>query len=469
MVTRRSLLLSILSGIALWSGFAPLEIWCAPLLGAIFLFLAMVGKDLPERLTLSFISGLAFFLPLLHWSSVYVGSIPWLLLALGESLLFGLVGIFRIYRRWESALMFSALFTLVELIRMKFPFGGFGWGRLGFTQVEPFHSLYPIVGVTGISFLVFSSTLFVLSFRSFFVSAFFFASLFFLVNIVADNEIPKRTLQVTAIQGGVTNLGLDFNARALDVLKRHVQATRPVSGTSLYLWPENAADVDPLKNLEANGLVTTLAQELNTPLLVGAVEDASGGPANSSLLFNSKGELVSRYQKQDLAPFGEYMPVRKLAESISPFAKNVTDFRPGKSWTKHLIDGIPFQSLICFEVLDDDHAKVGAKGSSFVVAQTNNATFGRSSEAAQQLQITRARAAESGREFAVVSTTGYTAHIDSSGKILARAPQFQTSELTMKVQLVAPETQTPAQRLNSGIWAAFLLLILGLLRRRLSR
>lgn len=460
---------AILSGILLFSGFAPLELWPGPFLGIALLFSLLNAKSFRQRISLSFIAGMSFFLPLLHWSSVYVGSIPWLVLATGESAIFALIGLLRWHRQWHSALSFAALFTLIELLRMKWPFGGFGWGRMGFTQIDSMTALYPIVGVTGVSLLIACSSFALLAFRR----TIFIFGVIFLASTIPHNflnpEEQDRVLHVTAVQGGVDKLGFDFNDRALRVLERHVAATPAISKTDLYVWPENASDVDPLKNERANSLITDLIEKIDSPLLVGAVESTSKGPMNSSLLFDSDVEIESRYVKQDLAPFGEYMPVRKMAEAISPYAKSVRDFVPGTRWVKHYVSGIPFQSLICFEVLDDDHAKSGIKGTSFVVTQTNNATFGRSYEAAQQLQITRSRAAESGRNFVVVSTTGFTSHLDSSGHIVAVAKQFSAEALTMKVGLVDPASMSLAQRFNSLIWTLGLLLILGLTRMRINR
>jgi apolipoprotein N-acyltransferase len=351
---------------------------------------------------------------------------------------------------------------------MKFPFGGFGWGRVGFTQVDSFAVLYPLIGVTGVSLLVASASFGVLSLRVSSVVLFFALSISFLLSDFGNSKNDER-LQITAIQGGVDDLGLDFNNRALRILQRHAQATHNVPGTDLYIWPENASDVDPLKNTQAKKLVKDVVSKVQAPLLIGAVEESDQGPLNSSLLFNTEAEVVSRYIKQDLAPFGEYMPVRKLAEAVSPYAKRVNDFLPGSSWVKHSINGAPFQSLICFEVLDDDHAKKGAEDAAFLVAQTNNATFGESYEAAQQLQITRARAAESGRNIAVVSTTGFTAHIDSSGKIMATAEQFAAQSLTMNLVLENPSKMTWAQRTSSGVWALGLILGFAACRVRLRR
>ena len=464
-----NLLLAALSGLFFWCGFAPLEIWIGPYLGAALLFYLLRDKKLSQRLTFSFVGGLSFFLALLHWSSVYVGAIPWLILAIGQALIFALIGLPRWTPRWESALSFAALFTVLELVRMKAPFGGFGWGRLGFTQIDSLNFLYPYLGVAGVSLLVASSSFAITALKKFylFVAVFLFCLSYFL-NYSFEREVGT-TLQVTAIQGGVDNLGLDFNNRAMRVLQRHIDQTDKVANTDLYIWPENASDVDPIKNLEAQSLILGLIKEIKSPLLIGAVEKTAEGPTNSSILFKDSGEIDSRYLKQDLAPFGEYMPLRELAEAISPYAKRVNDFVPGNSWVKHEIKGLPFQTLICFEVLDDDHAKAGATGSSFVVAQTNNATFGESSEAAQQLQITRSRAAESGRDFAVVSTTGFTAHIDSRGTIASIAPQFKSTALTMQINAADPHKKTLAQRTESWHWIVFLGFIIGLARVRLSR
>ena len=458
-----------LSGILLWAGFAPIENFVAPFVGIALLFRTLIDKDLRDRFLISSVAGLSCFLPLLHWSSVYVGSIPWLVLAIGESALFSLIGFFRLQRRWESALLFSALFTLVEIVRMKLPFGGFGWGRLGFTQLDSLSWLYPLIGVTGISLLVSGSGLFIVTKSKVKIVAFLFLLIFLGFENFQKIDNEPESIQITAVQGGVDQLGLDFNNRAIRVLERHIEATQLVPGTELYVWPENAADVDPLKNQRANVLITNLIKGLQKPLLIGAVEQAKQGPVNTSLMFGADGELKSRYVKQDLAPFGEFMPLRQVAEVISPFAQQVRDFVPGTSWVRHSINGHPFQALICFEVLDDDHVRVATTGTTFLVAQTNNATFGRSNEAAQQLQITRSRAAESGRDFVVVSTTGFTAHLDSRGKVVARAPQFAAESLTMKVRLQEPSNETPAQKLNSGFWMLILALMMGFSRWRLNR
>jgi len=458
---------AIASGLLLFAAFPPFTLWPAALLGAALLFFLLADEKLSRRFLLALLAGGAFFAPLLHWSSIYVGSLPWLILALGECLIFSLIALAPIKRSIYGAIVFASSFTLIELLRMKAPFGGFGWGRIGFTQVDSLQMFYPIIGVVGVSFIALSlSALVVVRPKYAFLLIPILALSFFDVNL---NTPSGKTLKIVAVQGSVPLLGLEFNQRALAVLNNHIDATPKQSNADLIIWPENASDVDPITNLKARQGIADLIKEIEKPLLIGAVEQRSSGPLNSSLFYGADGELLSRYVKQDLAPFGEYIPLRSISEIISPLARQVRDFIPGDNWVKHKVNNMEFQSLICFEVLDDDHIQSGAVNAEFFVAQTNNATFGDSYQAAQQLQITRARAAELSRQFAVVSTTGYTAHIDQNGKVLTAAEQFKPVALEMEIEAFKDRATTVRGSLFwTGILSVlYLLCVFGQRRSRL--
>ncbi|MGA1334949.1 MAG: apolipoprotein N-acyltransferase [Candidatus Nanopelagicaceae bacterium] len=446
--------LAIASGLLLFAAFPPFSLWPAAFLGAGLLFFLLADEKLRRRFLLALLAGGAFFAPLLHWSSIYVGALPWLILALGESLLFSLIALAPIKKGIDGAIVFASSFTLIELLRMKAPFGGFGWGRIGFTQVDSLQVFYPIIGVVGVSFIALSLSALVIA-RPLFSLVFIpiIALSFFDVN---QNTASGKSLKIVAVQGSVPQLGLEFNQRALAVLNNHIDATPKQSNADLIIWPENASDVDPITNLRARQGIAELIEEIKKPLLIGAVEQTISGPLNSSLLYGADGNLLSRYVKQDLAPFGEYIPLRSISEMISPLARQVRDFIPGDNWVKHKVNGIEFQSFICFEVLDDDHIQSGAVNAEFLVAQTNNATFGDSYQAAQQLQITRARAAELSRQFAVVSTTGFTAHIDQNGNVLTVAEQFRPVALEMEIETFKDRATTVR---GSYTWVGILSLL----------
>ena len=450
------LTLSILSGLLLWSGFAPIENALLPILGGSLLFYLLADQNLSYRFTTSIVTGLAFLLPLLHWSSTYVGAVPWLILSIGEGLLFALIALVPFRRNFVGGLLFSAIFVIVELIRMKLPFGGFGWGRIGFTQVDTLNHLYPLVGVTGVTFSVMLICSLITLRKVRYIIGIFL--LFIIGPFVQTSYANSGGFSIAAVQGGVTKLGLDFNSRALEVLQSHINATDNSEDIDLILWPENSVDIDPASNEIARDKLSKFIANIDTYLLTGTVEKSPFGPRNAGVLYSPDGVIAERYVKQDLAPFGEYIPLRSLAEKISIYARNVNDFVPGDSWQPMSLKGKTFQSFICFEVLDDDHVRAGAKDMDFLIAQTNNATFGKSSQAAQQLQITRARAAELRKEFAVVSTTGFTVHLDRSGDEIASLDQFEPA--TLRMEMSSNPENTLASRLGTGFWAVFAGLIL---------
>jgi len=454
------LALAILAGLLIWSGFAPLQFPLGPVAGLAILYKVLLNKKISSRLLYSLSAGFALFAPLLHWSSSYVGWAPWIALATLQTLLFSLFALVPIKSGAGGALLFAAAFTLFELARMKFPFGGFGWGRVGHTQVDLLYPIYPIVGIAGVTFFVaFIAGLISQSKKRAILAIPFLFIASFLHSPTSSGEI-----RITAVQGGVDALGFDYNERALGVLKRHVEATlKSSSSPDLWIWPENASDIDPLADKRAKDLVAKIIDAKQANLLVGAVLRDDDGPRNVSILYDLDGNVASLYTKQDLAPFGEYMPLRSLAEWVSPEAKRVRDFQAGSEWVLHEIAGGKFLAVICFEVLDDDFINEGAREANFLVAQTNNATFGTSPQAMQQLQIIRARAAQLQREFAVVSTTGFTAHVDADGKLVEKLEQFQPGTLDMVVE--GHEERTLANRLNSWFWVAVFFLALFRSRR----
>ena len=420
----------------------------------------MIDRELRDRFIVSILAGLALFLPLLHWSGSYVGWLPWVSLALLQTALFSALALFTWRRTTASVLLFATYFTVIEIARMKWPFGGFGWGRVGHTQIEYLSGLYSIIGVAGITFVV---VLLSALFTYVRIRAVVVLPIPVLLSLFSSLPPSTDVINVVAVQGGVDELGLDFNKRALSVLKRHADATTYVpTNADLIVWPENASDIDPLINSVAAQIIETTITKTSAPLLVGAVLRDDQGPKNVSILYDDRSEIKSIYVKQDLAPFGEYMPIRKVAEFIAPEAKRVRDFQAGSEWVDHEVAGRKFQSIICFEILDDDFIREGLTDIQFVVAQTNNATFGRSPQARQQLQIIRARAAEFQRDFAVVSTTGFTAHVNSKGEILKSLEQFKPGSL--KMNLETRQETSLASKLGSWVWVGLFIVALAIRR-----
>ena len=66
------------------------------------------------------------------------------------------------------------------------------------------------------------------------------------------------------------------------------------------------------------------------------------------------------------------MPLRSLAEFISPLAKNVTDFEAGERTQIFSVGDAKILPVICFEILSDRLLQQDISNSNLIIAQNNN-------------------------------------------------------------------------------------------------
>jgi len=369
----------------------------------------------------------------LHWSSTFVGSLPWLILALGLSVLYLPLALVS---RWGMP-AYPLIFVLLEEVRNRFPFGGFGWVRLAYTQADaPFSKIAAIGGAAGLSAftLLCGLILFFLLKRRFSI----ITLIPFLLVLIPINLTTTGSTKVLMIQGNVPQMGLDFNSRAKAVFNNHFERTQAEltkdSNVDFVLWPENSVDVDPFTNKDVKqGL-----DSIDRPLIIGAIMGKGNKLLNTSILWG--GDLPPTYVKQHLTPFGEYIPLRSLASKISPYTDRVTDFEPGQSQVLFTVKSAVIAPIICFELVDDQILHEGAVSANILAVQTNSATFGMSAESAQQLSITRVRAIEHGRNIVSVSTTGYSAVINSEGKVVQKSSMGTAESIRADVGLLEGKT-----------------------------
>jgi len=419
------------------TAFAPLSFWPSAFIGLAIWYFLLIRMRLRSRVYVSYIFGLGVLLPVQFWTGIYVGNLPWVLLCFTQALIFTLPALFVGKKIKYNQTAFACSFVCVELLLRTVPFTGFGWSRLSFTQVDgPLQFLYSSGGVVLVAFLIalISAARSVLNLA---LICLVVAGISFLPRI----ETTDKKSSIALVQGGVVKLGLDFNSKPKEVFLRHLQQTSnsvKVDQVDLVIWPENAVDIDINTNHEVKKLINDKSVFLDTPILVGGVTKSGDNLLNQSFLFDP--QIKQSYSKRYLTPFGEYLPLRRIATKVSRYADQVTDFKAGQEDTRFLIDNATFQSLICYELLDDSFRD--QIDTNFLVIQTNNATFGDTAQLDQQLNIARIRAIETGRYIAYVSTTGITSFIDNRGKLVEKLPKFESSTLFGEVNHVIGLTTT---------------------------
>src|SRR5438067_10944435 len=85
-------LAAIVGGLVGVLAFPRFGLWPAALVSVAMLSVAVDGRRARTGAWLGYIYGATFLLPLLHWTGIYVGPVPWLILSLAFAAFFALLG-----------------------------------------------------------------------------------------------------------------------------------------------------------------------------------------------------------------------------------------------------------------------------------------------------------------------------------------------------------------------------------------
>ncbi|GAB3132132.1 apolipoprotein N-acyltransferase [Marisediminicola antarctica] len=470
--------------------------WPLVFVGTPLILYSLVGRRVGPSLLVGLVGGLVFWGTHIFWITVYLGAAPWLALGGLQSVFFA-IGCALIALAWRFGdralpgpvgqllvlpLLVAGLWTLREFVTTTWPYGGFSWGRLAFSQSEsPFAELAAWVGVAGVSFLIaWVSALVVQAQR---VPAATLASsagprrilrsvlpVGLLIAMLAVPAFPiaaSGSLRVAAVQGD-SDAGLFAEYEPGQILQDHLSATEPLYGEDidLLVWPENASDLDPLRSPRSSAALDRVTEQAGAPLIVGTITADGDDIYNSLLLWQEGGDPADQYDKLHPVPFAEYIPDRDFWFPLAPDLLSLIprDFSIGTRDNLFDIAGAATAGVaICFDIVDDNLVRqMIAGGADIIIAPTNNADFGHTDESVQQLAIARLRAIETGRSVVNASTVGTSAIIAPDGSTLERLPTFTPGTMLQDVPLST--TTTPATVLGQGIEIAVsVLALLGLI------
>nr|WP_312866475.1 apolipoprotein N-acyltransferase [Streptomyces boluensis] len=472
---------ALVSGLLLYVSFPPREQWWLAPVAFALLGLAVHGRRARAGFGLGLLMGLGFLVPLLSWTGVDVGPLPWLALAVTEAvfLALGAAGIALVTRLPAWPLWAAGVWMVDEALRARFPFGGFPWGKVAFGQ--PSGVFLPLASIGGTPLLGFAVVLCgfalaalvlrLVAVRGIRDRGVVAAAALTVAPVIAgaaampllSNDAENGTTRVAVIQGNVPRMGLDFNAQRRAVLDFHVRETMKLADDpvkpDLVVWPENSSDIDPYVNPDAYAEIDKTAKAVGAPISVGAVVTAKDGTArNRQILWDPKSGPGAFYDKRQLQPFGEYMPYRGFFRIFSSDVDRAGSFVPGTEPVVFDMAGTGIGPVTCYEAAFDgvvrDQVEAGAE---ILSVPSNNATFGRSQMTYQQLAMDRVRAVEHGRAVLVPVTSGVSAVIRPDGSIAQDTGLFEPATLVADV----PKRTSLTLATRLGAWPEALLVAVG--------
>jgi apolipoprotein N-acyltransferase len=466
-----------------WSdaGGAHIPNWILALLSAVLLVLTFPNVNLaflaPVALTPLFVAltrevrvfrrfvlgwgaGVVYWLCICYWIqhdlaryggvSDFVAWLLFLLFAIFKALhlaVFALMAGFLLRRPWAVPAV-AALWVAIEVTHGHL---GFAWlllGNAGIDMSIPMR-LAPITGVYGISF-VFASVSAMLALAVLRRPP---RELVWVVPIVLIllvlPALPKArpgTEVAVLVQPNIPE-DTEFTERSLEELERHLVDVS-LSGVSngfahppsIVVWPEMPVplfyDEDPRLRKHLNDLTHSTRAYLLTNEVAHTSEHA---PLNSALLLSPDGHPISRYDKVNLVPFGEFVPWP--FRFVNKISTGAGDFAPGTQVVASPINGHYLGVFICYESVFPNFVRQFARGGAEVLFNlSNDGWFGRSAARRQHLAIVRMRAAENRRWLMRCTNDGITATIDPAGRLLETLEPYREASTNTGFNYISEET-----------------------------
>jgi apolipoprotein N-acyltransferase len=378
------------------------------------------------------------------------------------------------------------LWVTLELIRTYF-LSGLPWALLGYSQYQwlPIIQLADHFGVYGVSFLLvlvnaaLAETIIwsIKAYRGFQIRAFPWPSfvaaagglgvalLYGTTLMNAADHTPGRTMSIGVVQPNVEQAQKWDVAFRRETMERYDRLTAGLGDDlDLIVWPEAATpfvfELEPQYRL----LVTDIARRAGAPLLFGSpalrrYPDGKPFLLNSAYLLATDGQILGRYDKQHLVPFGEYIPFHhSLLFFLDKLVEGIGDFEAGPGSTLLMYKPrekappmaaaatvpdihVKFGVVICYEVIFPNLVRqFAANGADFMVTITNDAWFGSSSAPYQHFGMVVFRAVENRVAFARAANTGISGFIDPYGHVSQQSSIFTQETLRQTISVGHQQT-----------------------------
>jgi apolipoprotein N-acyltransferase len=196
----------------------------------------------------------------------------------------------------------------------------------------------------------------------------------------------------------------------------------------LLVWPEAALPPNLVgRNRDTQDLITSLVRTGNVWMVFGGIDtaarrDGSGGEHefNAAFFVDPAGELVSRYFKRHLVPFGEYMPGARWFPFLRHLRKSGAGVEAGQRPVTFELKQprARIAPLICYEdVFPGETRESVDEDTDFLLNLTNNGWFGASAAQWQHAASALFRAVENGLPLVRCTNNGLTCWVDPRGRL----------------------------------------------------
>ncbi len=419
---------------------------------ALFLFITKQKFTLTKKeyFLSGWIFGFGYFTSSLYWITISLTfdqtfkiliPIAFVLIPLFLAIFYGLavyvLFFFKKFSNISLILVFSLTFSISEFIRGSI-LSGFPWNLISFSFSE-FLPLLQILSLIGTySFNLFCITLFVLPSLIYLKKSkqnIYFVGLFILLLASGliygqlklekskDNSIKNNNFIIKVVAPKITIERFYYTENEEEILQSLIKLSKPNKEVkTIFVWPEGVLNNTELKNLKKYQNLFKTKFSNKHLIIFGLNNTINEKTFNSMAVVNNNLDLIEIYNKNNLVPFGEFLPFEKFLKNLG--MKTITNFyksySPGKkrniiNLDKHEFD-ISFLPLICYEII---YSGKLSKNNNYdlIINISEDGWFGKSVGPHQHFSHSIFRSIEEGKSIVRSTNNGTSALIDPYGQI----------------------------------------------------
>jgi apolipoprotein N-acyltransferase len=359
--------------------------------------------------------------------------------------------------RAYAAPAIAALWVGLERTHGTFAFAWLALGNAG-TDMEPLLRLAPWVGVYGLSFVF---ALVAASIATLRPRQLAYCAIALVVLVLPRMPASPPTSTAVLVQPNMDEEQVwtpEIMERTEQGLIAESLETATREHARLIIWPEAPAPLYFFNDARFRNYATDLARTAQAYFLFGNVSfTPQGGPLNSAVMLSPAGNLIDRYDKMYLVPFGEFVP--PPFGFVNRITKEAGDFTAGERIVAFNMDSHRVGTFICYEsAFPHLVRRFELAGADLFVNISNDGYFGHSAAREQHLKLVRMRAAENRRWILRATNDGITAVVNPAGRVTQRIPPFKESATAVQYGYETAITFYA----RHGDWFAWSCLIAGL-------
>jgi len=263
------------------------------------------------------------------------------------------------------------------------------------------------------------------------------------LRMIDARAMASEPVKVGTVQGNMALM--QKREDPAEGLRRHVKLTNELrqKGAELVVWSESSVTFVVRENMAESFMRDRFAARLGVPTIFGAVlyriDPDRERWFNTALASDAKGRVTSRYDKEFLLAFGEYLPLGDMFPILYQWSPNSGKFSAGEKLDPLLIPTPSgthkVSTLICYEDILPGFTNKVVKFADpeLLVNITNDAWFGDTSEPWEHLALSTFRAIEHRRYLVRSTNSGVSAVVDPVGRVIAHTGTFKVETLDAMV------------------------------------